>query len=61
VFLDATVIRSIIVPSSMRLLGRVNWYLPGFLQWLPKLDVEGHQPERVLVPDTPAELVEAKE
>ncbi len=59
VFLDATVIRSIIVPSSMRLLGKVNWYLPGFLQWLPKLDVEGHQPDRVLVPDSPRELVEA--
>jgi RND superfamily putative drug exporter len=46
VFLDATVVRSILVPSAMRLLGDVNWYLPGWLQWLPKLNVEGHEPER---------------
>jgi RND superfamily putative drug exporter len=61
VFLDATVIRSIIVPSSMRLLGNVNWYLPRWLQWLPKLNVEGYEPQQVLVPDTPRELVEAKD
>jgi RND superfamily putative drug exporter len=62
VFLDATIIRSIIVPASMRLLGNVNWYLPSWLQWLPRLNVEGHEPElAVHVPDTPAELVEAGE
>src|SRR5204863_5556217 len=41
VFLDATVVRSILVPSAMKLLGDRNWYLPGWLQWLPKVDVEG--------------------
>jgi RND superfamily putative drug exporter len=46
VFLDATVVRSILVPSAMRLLGDTNWYLPGWLQWLPKLNVEGHEAER---------------
>jgi RND superfamily putative drug exporter len=46
VFLDATIVRSILVPSAMKLLGDVNWYLPRWLQWLPKLDVEGHEPER---------------
>jgi len=62
VFLDATIIRSILVPSAMRLLGDRNWYLPGWLQWLPKVDVEGHAAaERVTIPDTPAELVEAGE
>ena len=60
VFLDATVVRSMLVPSAMKLLGDRNWYLPGWLQWLPKVDVEGHAvAERVVVPDTPAELVEA--
>ncbi len=61
VFLDATVVRSILVPSTMRLLGDRNWYLPKWLQWLPKIDVEGHgvADETVVVPDTPAELVEA--
>jgi RND superfamily putative drug exporter len=51
VFLDATVVRSILVPSSMRLLGDLNWYLPSWLEWLPKVNVEGHEPEqRVLTP-----------
>jgi RND superfamily putative drug exporter len=41
VILDATIIRTILVPASMELLGEWNWYLPSWLQWLPKLDVEG--------------------
>jgi putative drug exporter of the RND superfamily len=62
VFLDATIVRSILVPSAMKLLGDRNWYLPRWLQWLPKVDVEGHAAaERVTIPDTPAELVEAHE
>jgi RND superfamily putative drug exporter len=52
VFLDATVVRSILVPSTMKLLGDRNWYLPRWLQWLPKLDVEGHQAgPAVVVPE----------
>jgi RND superfamily putative drug exporter len=43
VFLDATVVRSILVPSAMKLLGDRNWYLPRWLRWLPAIDVEGHQ------------------
>ncbi|HEX6401462.1 MAG TPA: MMPL family transporter, partial [Actinomycetota bacterium] len=42
VFLDATVVRSILVPSAMKLLGDRNWYLPRWLRWLPDIDVEGH-------------------
>jgi len=62
VFMDATIIRSVLVPSTMKLLGDRNWYLPRWLEWLPKIDVEGHQAaERVTVPDSPAELVEAGE
>lgn len=41
VFLDATVVRSILVPATMRLLGDWNWYLPSWLRWLPDLRVEG--------------------
>ncbi len=41
VLLDATVVRSILVPSAMALLGDLNWYLPRWLQWLPDLRVEG--------------------
>jgi RND superfamily putative drug exporter len=38
--LDATVIRSVILPAAMRLLGRWNWYLPGWLGWLPRIQIE---------------------
>lgn len=40
VFLDATVVRTILVPATMRLLGDVNWYMPSWLKWLPDLRVE---------------------
>jgi len=62
VFLDATVVRSILVPSTMRLLGDLNWYLPRWLRWLPKIDVEGHDvsSDTVVIPDTPGELVRAE-
>jgi RND superfamily putative drug exporter len=59
VFMDATIVRCLLVPASMRLLGDWNWYLPGWLEWLPKLNVEGHEPTlEVQVPATPAELVD---
>ena len=61
VFLDASVIRSIIVPASMRLLGTVNWYLPTWLQWLPQLNVEGHEPDLVTIPPMPDLVSETKE
>ena len=51
VFLDATIVRTVLVPSSMRLLGDFNWYLPGFLKWLPDLRVEAESlPEPVAAP-----------
>src|SRR5262245_2009649 len=54
IFLDATVVRSVLVPSAMKLLGDRNWYLPRWLQWLPKVDVEGHAPV-VQVPEVSGE------
>jgi putative drug exporter of the RND superfamily len=44
--IDATIIRSIILPSAMKLLGRWNWYLPRWLEWLPRLEAEGSAPPR---------------
>jgi RND superfamily putative drug exporter len=38
--IDATVIRSVVLPSAMALLGDRNWYLPRWLGWLPHLEVE---------------------
>jgi RND superfamily putative drug exporter len=40
--IDATVIRSIVLPSLMALLGDRSWYLPRWLEWLPHFEVEGH-------------------
>jgi putative drug exporter of the RND superfamily len=41
VLIDATLVRSVLVPAAMRLLGRRNWYLPSSLGWLPQLRIEG--------------------
>ncbi len=49
--LDATLIRMVVVPAVMTLLGRWNWYLPSWLEWLPELHVEG-DPEPVDAVDT---------
>ena len=40
VLLDATVVRGVLLPAAMKLLGDWNWYLPRWLEWLPRLNVE---------------------
>ena len=42
--IDATIVRSVLVPATMKLLGERNWYLPSWLAWLPDVRVEGAQP-----------------
>jgi len=49
VLLDATVVRSVLLPATMTLLGDWNWWLPGFLRWLPRVTIEG-DPEREIHP-----------
>jgi RND superfamily putative drug exporter len=39
--IDATIVRAVLVPAGMKLLGKWNWYLPGWLSWLPDAHVEG--------------------
>jgi uncharacterized membrane protein YdfJ with MMPL/SSD domain len=39
VLIDATVIRSILLPASMKLLGERNWYLPKWLEWMPRVNM----------------------
>jgi RND superfamily putative drug exporter len=55
VILDATLIRSVLVPATMALLGDRNWYLPTWLEWIPRINIEGTRsadttvlPEQVL-------------
>jgi RND superfamily putative drug exporter len=38
--IDATIIRSVLLPAAMRLFDRWNWYLPTWLEWLPHIEVE---------------------
>ena len=44
VIIDATIVRGILLPATMTLLGDANWYLPKWLQWLPKLEHEDAPP-----------------
>jgi len=60
VFIDATLVRSVLVPASMKLLGDRNWYLPRWLEWLPNISIEGKQhttPQDLAVPELEPERV----
>jgi RND superfamily putative drug exporter len=48
--IDATIIRSVLLPAAMRLLDGWNWYLPHWLEWLPRIEVETHREEHGPVP-----------
>ena len=52
VFLDATIVRAVLLPATMKLLGDWNWYLPRWLEWLPRLNVEPELHEEA--PQAPA-------
>lgn len=56
ILLDATVVRSLLVPSVMGLLGDKNWYLPRWLGWLPHLQVEGTAPQYLEPAPVPARV-----
>jgi uncharacterized membrane protein YdfJ with MMPL/SSD domain len=38
ILIDATIVRAVLLPATMKLLGEWNWYLPRWLEWLPRLD-----------------------
>ena len=40
ILVDATVVRCVMVPASMKLLGKWNWYLPSWLEWVPNVRFE---------------------
>ena len=52
VLIDATIIRAVLLPASMKLLGDWNWYLPSWLEWLPRLEppTEAAERERIEAP-----------
>jgi uncharacterized membrane protein YdfJ with MMPL/SSD domain len=54
VLIDATIIRGVLLPASMKLLGEWNWYLPSWLEWLPRVAV-ATEPEPIAeTPPVPA-------
>ena len=50
VLIDATLIRAVLLPATMKLLGDRNWYLPSWLEWLPRLE---HEPAPEVAPALP--------
>jgi uncharacterized membrane protein YdfJ with MMPL/SSD domain len=58
ILLDATIIRALLLPAVMKLLGEANWYLPRRLAWIPRVGHEpahvGHEPARVGQEPAPA-------
>jgi uncharacterized membrane protein YdfJ with MMPL/SSD domain len=53
VLLDATIVRAVLLPATMKLLGDRNWYLPGWLEWLPRIGPPG-PPQPPAQPPKPA-------
>jgi len=51
VIIDATIVRTLLVPAIMTVLGKANWYLPSWLNWLPQMRIEA--------PEAPAETVDS--
>jgi uncharacterized membrane protein YdfJ with MMPL/SSD domain len=48
ILIDATIVRGVLLPATMKLLGERNWYLPRWLEWLPRLE-----PEEPVAPEAP--------
>jgi uncharacterized membrane protein YdfJ with MMPL/SSD domain len=50
VLIDATIVRAVLLPATMKLLGDWNWYLPKWLDWLPRLEHNAKAPELAPAP-----------
>jgi uncharacterized membrane protein YdfJ with MMPL/SSD domain len=44
ILIDATIVRGVLLPATMKLLGERNWYLPRWLEWLPRLEGRESEP-----------------
>jgi RND superfamily putative drug exporter len=51
VLIDATLVRAVLLPATMKLLGDLNWYLPSWLEWMPRV---GPVAKPSLPPDVPS-------
>ena len=59
VLLDATLVRAVLLPAAMKLLGERNWYLPAWLDWLPRFEHEPIVLEEPHVDDEERRLIPA--
>ncbi len=50
ILIDATVVRGVLLPASMKLLGAWNWYLPAWLRWLPHIGLAESEPSAEIAP-----------
>jgi uncharacterized membrane protein YdfJ with MMPL/SSD domain len=53
VLIDATIVRGVLLPASMKVLGDWNWYLPSWLEWLPRVGSEDQDRKKDPPPDKP--------
>lgn len=56
VLLDATIVRSLLVPSVMRMLGNHAWYFPSWLEWMPNISIEGSPKPPISDPRVPSRI-----
>ena len=56
ILIDATIVRAVLLPASMKLLGDANWYLPKWLEWLPHFE-HGEKLEPVEASSVPTTTV----
>jgi len=56
ILIDATIVRAVLLPATMKLLGDWNWYMPRWLEWLPNLSAEAEPSEAEETPEAPPAL-----
>jgi putative drug exporter of the RND superfamily len=58
--IDATIVRLVVIPAAMQLLGERNWYLPSWLEWLPHVEIEDRALSSVEAPSHGGESAPAR-
>jgi RND superfamily putative drug exporter len=62
ILIDATIVRAVLLPATMKLLGNWNWYLPHWLEWLPNLSTDGEPGKQTeTTHESPAALIPSQQ
>jgi len=43
ILIDASIVRMLLVPAAMHIMGRLNWWLPSWLKWMPTVHIDGNE------------------